>query len=166
MTVKPIMMSFQQSLHVQVRVSIHTCTRTDILGVYEIASYYIIYKARRYICIIYRYIYLLPFYWHHGINFNTTFRKNHKRYRTKTFLTGSNALMPSNEHEKSKNWPRNKNLIVPKIWSPKWCQKRELHRQQLFSQLGDFGAGNWSGPSRVLTPVFSLTILIVCFVSD
>ena len=36
------------------------------------------------------YIYLLPFYWHHGINFNTTLRRNRKRYKTETFLTGSN----------------------------------------------------------------------------
>ena len=51
-----------------------------------------IYKARRY---MYIYIYLLPFTWHHGINFNTTFRKNRKKYKTETFLTGSNALMAS-----------------------------------------------------------------------
>ena len=39
------------------------------------------------------YIYLLPFTWHHGINFNTTFRKNRKIYKIETFLTGSIVLM-------------------------------------------------------------------------
>ena len=36
---------------------------------------------------------ILKFYWHHGINFNTKFRKNRKRYETKIFLTVPNALM-------------------------------------------------------------------------
>ena len=27
------------------------------------------------------------FNWHHGMNFNTMFRKNHKRFKTATFLT-------------------------------------------------------------------------------
>ena len=45
-----------------------------------------IYKVRRYM-----YIYLLPFYWHHGINF--PLRKKRKRYITETFLTGPNAFI-------------------------------------------------------------------------
>ena len=39
------------------------------------------------------YIYLLLFYWHHGINFSTGFRKNRERYKTETFLPDPNALM-------------------------------------------------------------------------
>ena len=35
----------------------------------------------------------VPFYWHHGINFNTGFRKNCERYKTETFLADPNALM-------------------------------------------------------------------------
>ena len=43
---------------------------------------------------IYIYIYLsVPFTWHHGINFNTSFRKNRERYKTEIFLTEPNALM-------------------------------------------------------------------------
>ena len=42
------------------------------------------------------------------------FRKNRKRHITLPFLTGSNALGPSNQHEK-KNGPRNKHFSVKNL---------------------------------------------------
>ena len=43
---------------------------------------------------IYLFIYVsMPFYWHHGINFNMGFRKNRESYKTETFLTDPNTLM-------------------------------------------------------------------------